>query len=184
MFGFDDDDFDLMDMVEADIQYGLFEDDDRLVLLQGQPKITPAYLKNMQDVYKKLEQGFNKIEQILKSSNYSERALFKAYCELADTFEVKFHLLKEKLEKDYHFIIDCAEQFPGNFPELQEYIDAFSDEFDKLEDCLTAFDDVIDYEYEEGFESKAEEYSDKKSLLEDELSDIESMKDEIEMLDY
>ena len=179
-FGFDD----LEDFVEADIMYGLFEEDDRLVLLQGQPKITPAYLKSRQNIYKKLEQGYHKIEQILKSSNYNERTLFKAYCELVDTFEVKFHLLKEKLEKDYYFIVDCAEQYPGNFPELQEYIDVFSDECDELEECLTAFDDVLDYEYEEGFESKAQEYSDKKSKLEYELSHIELMKNEIERLDY
>ena len=31
MFDFDDDgDFDLMDLVEADIQYGLFEDEDKI----------------------------------------------------------------------------------------------------------------------------------------------------------
>ena len=34
MFGFDDDDFGLDDLIEADIQYGLFEDDDRMVLIQ------------------------------------------------------------------------------------------------------------------------------------------------------
>ena len=33
MFGFDDD-FGLDDLIEADIQFGLFEDDDRQVLLQ------------------------------------------------------------------------------------------------------------------------------------------------------
>lgn len=186
MFDFDfdhDGDFDLMDLVEADIQYGLFENDDKLVLLQEQPKISPMYMTNMQATYKKLEQGYNKIEQILKNSPYSERALFKAYCELADTFEAKFHLLKGKLEKDYHFIVNCAEQFPGNFPELQDYIDTFCDEFDELEDCLSAFDDILEYEYEEGFEDKVEKYSDKKSALEDELSDIEDLKDEIEELD-
>ena len=183
MFGFDDDDFGLDDLIEADIQFGLFEDDDRQVLLQER-KQNPIYLKKSEEVYRKIERGFDKIEQALKSPCFSEKALFKARCELADAFELKFNLLKEKLEQDYQFIMDCAEQHPGNFPELQDYIDTFSDEFDELEDCLSAFDDVLEYEYEEGFEDKTEVYSDKKSMLENELSDIEILKDELEALDY
>ena len=182
MFGFDDDDFGMDDVIELDIQFGLFEDDDRQVTLQIQ-KTNQAYSKKIDEVYKKIEQGFDKIEQALNSPSFSEKALFKARCELADAFELKFNLLKEKLEKDYQFIMDCAEQHPGNFPELQDYIDTFCDEFDELEDCLSAFDDILEYEYEEGFEDKVEKYLDKKSTLEDELSDIEDLKDEIEELD-
>ena len=44
MFGFGDDDFGLDDLIEADIQFGLFEDDDRQVLLQER-KQNPIYLK-------------------------------------------------------------------------------------------------------------------------------------------
>lgn len=184
MFGFDDDDFGLDDLIEADIQYGLFEDDDRMVLIQEYQNKSSVLLKKSEDIYKRLEQGFNKVEQALNSSSYSERALFKAYCELADTFELKFNFLKDKLERDYQFIISCAEQYPSNFPELQDLIDEFSDEYDEMEDCLSAFDDVIQYEDIEGFEDKAEEYSDRKSSLENDLFDIELLKDEIEALDY
>lgn len=183
MFGFDDDDFGLDDLIEADIQFGLFEDDDRQVLLQER-KQNPIYLKKSEEVYKKLEQGFDKVERALKNPSYSEKKLFKARCELADAFELKFNLIKEKLEQDYQFIMNCAQQHPGNFPELEDYIDAFSEDFYELEDCLSAFDDVLEYEYEEGFEDKTEVYSDKKSMLENELSDIEILKDELEALDY
>ena len=148
MFDFDNDGDDLEDIVIADVMFGVFDDDNRAAALQER-KIDPSYSRNYENVYRKIQQGFDKVERVLKSPSYSERALFKAYCELADAFELKFNLLKEKLERDYQFITNCAEQYPGDFPELQECIDTFCDEFDELEDCLSAFDDVFEYEFEE-----------------------------------
>ena len=56
MFGFDDDDFGMDDVIELDIQFGLFEDDDRQVTLQIQ-KTNQAYSKKSDEVYKKIEQS-------------------------------------------------------------------------------------------------------------------------------
>ena len=47
MFNFDkDDNFDLMDLVEADIQYGLFEDDDKLAKPYRKQTSTKPQKKN------------------------------------------------------------------------------------------------------------------------------------------
>ena len=124
------------------------------------------------------------IQQILKKSSYSEKGLFRAYCKIADIQEKMFYFLKEKLEKDYEFIIEYAEHCANDDEDLKDYIETFCDEYNEMEDCLDVFDDVLEYEYEDDFEEKVEKYADKKSELEDELSDIEDLKDELEMLIY
>ena len=48
-FGFDD----LEDLIEADIQYGLFEDDDKVVQQQPQPKKKKAEIKSFWDIFKR-----------------------------------------------------------------------------------------------------------------------------------
>lgn len=52
MFGFDDDDFGMDDVIELDIQFGLFEDDDRQVIIQMQ-KTNQTYSKNLKKFIKK-----------------------------------------------------------------------------------------------------------------------------------
>ena len=52
MFGFDDD-FGLYDLIEADIQYGLFEDDDKLIEKQfKQQKKLKEEKKSFWDMFK------------------------------------------------------------------------------------------------------------------------------------
>ena len=50
MFDFDDDnDFDLDDLIEADIQYGLFEDDEKIKI---PPKKQQKEIKSFWDIFK------------------------------------------------------------------------------------------------------------------------------------
>lgn len=54
MVGFDDDNFGLDDIIEADIQFGLFEDDDKQVnkQIQKQPKKQKQEIKSFWDLFK------------------------------------------------------------------------------------------------------------------------------------
>lgn len=184
MFGFDDD-FGLDDLIEADIKFGLFEDDEKVKLLKRKKENLSILINKYTHLSEKLEECYINIQQILKKSSYSEKGLFRAYCKIADIQEKMFYFLKEKLEKDYEFIINFVENNPHNTDKIEEHVETFCDEYDELEACVSElYETTIFLEAEEEYESEYEHYSEIHFQLESDLADIEDLKFELEMLDY
>ena len=184
MFGFDED-FGLDDLIEADVMYGIFENDRTLSIDQSLKQTYPHLIKKYGIVEAKIVKLETQLIQLYKNPTANIENSFKIQFDLANLYESKFYLLKEKLENDYEFIINFVENNPHNTDKIEEHVETFCDEYDELEACVSElYETTIFLEAEEEYESEYEHYSEIHFQLESDLADIEDLKFELEMLDY
>ena len=153
MFDFDHDgDFDLNDMIEADIQYGFFEDDEKELKRIEKKKLQKASIKATQnhsgDIDERINLAIENLDSIIYSGSYEENDLFDYYCDIADLYEEKFQILKNKFLQEYNRIFNSLKKLPDEAYDIDVDSDKLLSIYDEMEDCLCAFDDVLEYEYE------------------------------------
>lgn len=187
-FDFDHDgDFDLQDLIEADVKYGLFRDDEKELeelenkkVVKTRKKSQLQSQKNLGDIDERINIALENLDNIIYGNSYEENDLFDYYCNIADLYEEKFQNLKKKFLQEYQRICELSKQLPKE----TYYEDVDNDKllsiYDDMEDCLCAFDDVLEYEYEYEFEDTVSEYLERKEQLEAELSKCEEIKEAVE----
>ena len=118
MFDFDHDgDFDLNDMIEADIQYGFFEDDEKELKRQDRKNLQKRVSKKTENSHsgnidQRINSAADALDDIIYNGSYNENDLFIHYCHIADLYEEKFYILKNIFLQEYQRIIKTLKNLP------------------------------------------------------------------------
>lgn len=178
MFDFDNDDiFNLNDMIEIDIKYGIF-DDNKINVSVKKDNIDNRIYKETDNIHDNIHKCYARIEKVLNDTSYNERDLFKAFCQLADVHEKQFEILTQKFMYIYENITQYIKE-DRDVCNIENKIEELIDIYEEMEECISVFEEVLNFGYEE-----IDEYYDRKLILEDELFELEILKDEVEKLTY
>lgn len=176
MFGFDDDDFGLDDLIEADIQYGLFEDDYQ-ECMPAPIRKDEEFVTGLKRITPKIDNAYKEVMNAL-NSNLNDRILFQKYKQLVDCQIEAFYIYANKLDKDFIYIQKQVEKLM----DISDIQMDFEDGCDYLETCLDSFDDLLSGQFDNLFPKEIELYSNKLEELQKEYDRFEDLKTDIEFM--